>query len=93
MNESKWRKIYESNSPHKEEFPQIKESVNYDLFQKICILKVLRPDKIIPAIKEYVISEMGDVFVTPPLFDLELSFNDSNFATPLIFVLPGADPL
>ena len=57
------------------------------------ILKVLRPDKLIPAIKEYVISEMGEQFVNPPLFDLELSFNDSTFATPLIFVLPGADPL
>ena len=31
--------------------------------------------------------------MNPPLFDLELSFNDSTFSTPLIFVLPGADPL
>lgn len=31
--------------------------------------------------------------MNPPLFDLELSFNDSTFNTPLIFVLPGADPL
>jgi dynein heavy chain len=36
---------------------------------------------------------MGEKFVNPPPFDLEHSFNDSTNTTPLIFVLPGADPL
>ena len=58
--EGKWRAIYESNSPHREEFPPIKDQTHFDLFHKLCILKVLRPDKLIPAVKEYVISEMGE---------------------------------
>jgi dynein heavy chain len=36
---------------------------------------------------------MGEQFVTPPTFDLDHSFNDSTYSSPLIFVLPGADPL
>ena len=86
--EDTWRRVYESNSPHRESFPG-----EYNLFQKLCILKVLRPDKLVPAVQEYIISEMGEAFINPPPFDLELSFNDSTYATPLIFVLPGADPL
>ena len=38
-------------------------------------------------------AERGDQFVNPPPFDLENSYNDSTHFTPLIFVLPGADPL
>lgn len=54
---------------------------------------MLRPDKIIQAIKEYVVIEKGEQYVNPPPFDLENSYNDSSYFTPLIFVLPGADPL
>jgi dynein heavy chain len=37
--------------------------------------------------------EQGEVYLNPPLFDIERSFEDSTSATPLIFILPGADPL
>lgn len=37
--------------------------------------------------------EQGEEYLSPPLFDIERSFEDSSPATPLIFVLPGADPL
>ena len=77
----------------KEQFPKSNKVDPFTTFEKLCILKVFRPDKLIPAIKEYVIEVMGESFVNPPPFDLELSFNDSTYSTPLIFVLPGADPL
>ena len=31
--------------------------------------------------------------MTPPIFDIERSFEDSTPGTPLIFILPGTDPL
>jgi dynein heavy chain len=36
---------------------------------------------------------MGEKFVLPPPFDIEVSYKDSQASTPMIFVLPGADPL
>ena len=36
---------------------------------------------------------MGPEFLTPPIFDIEKSFLDAGPNTPLIFILPGSDPL
>ena len=55
---------------------------------------MVRPDKLVPAISKFVVENMGDYFINPPLFDLKLVFADSTCATPLIFVLSsGSDPM
>ncbi|KOB78676.1 hypothetical protein OBRU01_02040 [Operophtera brumata] len=42
----------------------------------------------------YVVEEMGRVYIEPPPFDLEQSYNDSNCCSPLIFILSaGSDPM
>lgn len=58
------------------------------------LFKVLRPGKMIYAIKDFVKTELGPTFIESPAFDLEGTLNDSNSITPIIFVLsPGADPI
>jgi dynein heavy chain len=48
----------------------------------------------VSAIQTYIQEAMGQKYIEPPTFDLSLSYEDSNSASPLIFVLsPGADPM
>jgi dynein heavy chain len=87
-----WRQFYDSMEPQHEKLPgEFEERLGP--FQRMLILRAIRPDKVIPAIVEFVIAKIGQQFVEPPPFDLSGAFNDSNSLSPLIFVLsPGADP-
>ncbi|CAH1783738.1 unnamed protein product, partial [Owenia fusiformis] len=91
-NIDKWRAFYDSKEPHEETLPAPWDS-DLDEFKKMIVLRCIRPDKVVPAITNYVQEKLGKKFVEPPPFDLAKSFADSNCCAPLIFVLsPGADP-
>lgn len=52
-----------------------------------------RPDKVVPAVQDFVEAQLGRKFVEPPTFDLQACHADSTPVTPLIFVLSaGSDP-
>ena len=56
--------------------------------------RTIRPDKLVPALTQFVGDCMGKRFVEPLPFAIEPSFNDSSAISPLIFVLsPGSDPM
>jgi dynein heavy chain len=62
-------------------------------FQRLCILRCLRPDKVTPAIQNFVRKHLGANFIEPPPFDLATSFESTDVSTPLVFILsPGSDP-
>jgi dynein heavy chain len=59
----------------------------------MCLLRTLRPDKVMPAVLSYVVERMGQRYVEPPPFDINGSYEDSACTSPLVFVLTsGSDP-
>lgn len=63
-------------------------------FQKILVVRALRPDKVTLAVQDFIIRKMTERFVKPPTFNLKECFEDSSYLTPLVFVLSaGADPM
>jgi len=63
-------------------------------FTKLIIIRIIKPDKLVPAMMRFVVDKIGDEFVQPPPFDLAAIYKDSSNITPLIFVLsPGSDPM
>lgn len=85
--------MYEHAAPQEYE---VKEEFYQRLthFQKMIVLRALRPDKVVPAISNFVVHQLGKDFITPPPFELPSIYKDSTSITPLIFVLsPGSDPL
>ena len=109
-NKEKWKILYDSPTPHEQPYPDEYNNMSalerfvFRLEEKICfsngssfrllILRLFRPDKIVPAVQKYIIKDMGQQYVEPPTFDLPGSYADSSCVTPLIFVLsPGSDPM
>ena len=60
-----WRKLYDSTDPAGIPMPGGAHE-KYNSFQKICILRCLRPDKVVPVVQQLVIDEMGQRYVEPP---------------------------
>ncbi|EDV24937.1 uncharacterized protein TRIADDRAFT_25541, partial [Trichoplax adhaerens] len=88
-----WRLMYESKEPYKMPLPSpCNEKLND--FQRMMVVRCLRPDKVIPTILAFVEEKLGRKFVDPPPFDLYKSYADSSCVAPLLFILsPGADPM
>jgi dynein heavy chain, axonemal len=87
-----WKLVYDSTEPHHEKFPG--EWNDLKEFQRLLVVRCIRPDKIVPMVQDFVRQNLGQKYIEPPPFDLSKSYGDSNSTSPLIFVLsPGSDPM
>jgi len=85
--------VWSSSDPIEEEFPEPWND-QWTPFQRILMIRALRPDKIVPAVQKYVMDVVGAKYVEPQPFNLSLIFQESTNASPLVFILsPGSDPL
>lgn len=61
--------------------------------QRMLIVRSLRPDRVTYCASKFVVANLGQKFVEPPILDVSDILADSAARTPLIFVLsPGVDP-
>lgn len=59
-------------------------------FHRLILIKVLRPDALMTAIRQFVEEHLGHNFISTGSFDLKEIYDDSTAKTPLIFILsPG----
>ena len=65
-----WKAIFDSASPAAQPLPEPWEQ-NLTPVQKLMVLRVLRPDKLVLAVQRFVLQEMGSKFVEAPPFDLD----------------------
>eukprot|EP01029_Cantina_marsupialis_P009143 TRINITY_DN2137_c0_g4_i1.p1 TRINITY_DN2137_c0_g4~~TRINITY_DN2137_c0_g4_i1.p1 ORF type:complete len:4119 (-),score=1448.16 TRINITY_DN2137_c0_g4_i1:93-12449(-) len=91
-NIDEWKHYFDSSDTHKQPIPGGLED-RMNKMQRLCILRCVRPDKMMESIQDFVVHYLGKKFVEPPPFDLQACFQDSFSTTPLIFVLStGSDP-
>lgn len=88
-----WRKYCELEAPELEKMPQ--DWKNKTPLQKLCVLRCLRPDRMIIAVRQFVGQLMGAAFVDQPRQPLvTILTNEVDKSTPVFFILsPGVDPL
>ncbi|KAF0977183.1 hypothetical protein FDP41_003836 [Naegleria fowleri] len=88
----RWKLWSMLEAPEKESLPQ--EWKKKSGFEKLLIIRALRPDRITQALKEFVGEIMGSKYVDSIPFSLDKIFAESRPNTPLFFILfPGADPI
>jgi dynein heavy chain len=86
-----WRKWYGEGEPEIVDLPRAVKDIS--LFHRILLLRALRPDRLINALKMYVKDNMGEEYVEQPAFSIEDTYKEQDISTPMFFVLfPGVDP-
>jgi len=90
---SVWHPFLETDSPWEQPLPS---PFNDTLtpFQKLLMVKVFRPEKIVEAAGGFITSQAGKAYIEQSPLDLLKVFPDASPASPLVFVLStGADPM
>jgi len=86
-----WRAWMEDEKAEKIPLPPKMEGKT--AFQKLCIIRAMRPDRITEALSDWVQERLGSRYVEEPPFSMLEVFKETSVATPCYFVLfPGVNP-
>lgn len=86
-----WRKWFQDERSEAAELPRAFKDL--DLFHRLLLLRALRPDRLSPALVQYVTECMGEQFIEQPAFNVFQMYKEMNTETPVFFMLfPGVDP-
>ena len=59
------------------------------VFEKLIILRALRPDRVTEALRTWIVSVMGAPFIEQPTFSMEQAYSESNPQTPVFCLFGG----
>lgn len=89
---AEWHAWYTTNDPELQPLVGDWQDICNE-FQRMLIVRCLRPDRIAACMRTFVTGVLGARFVEPPVLDVRAALEESTCRTPLIFVLsPGVDP-
>jgi dynein heavy chain len=88
----RWKEWCEFEKP--EEKPLPLEWKNLTTFQKLLVIRCLRPDRLTMAVSKFVEEKIGAKYVQAVQADTATTYQDAGPTTPIFFILsPGVDPL
>ncbi|CDJ30567.1 uncharacterized protein EMH_0006840 [Eimeria mitis] len=86
-----WARWMAEDTPEGADLPRMFKGISE--FEKLLLLRYLRPDRMISALQQFVAGQLGHFFVEPPAIDLQEIEKEADRFTPLFIVLfPGVDP-
>ena len=86
-----WKAWYDLESPEASPVPDYEGRMN--VFQKLVLVRSLRPDRMLTTAKEYISQALGSKYLIFKALDIESTWTESSPVIPLIFLLsPGANP-
>nr|XP_034195945.1 dynein heavy chain 1, axonemal-like [Osmia lignaria] len=89
---SQFKAVFDAQEAHLAPFPEPWQT-KLDDFQKMLVLKCLRPDKVTNAMQSYLAKHLGREFVEPQTTELSAVYSESSPTTPIVFILStGTDP-
>ncbi len=98
-----WKTWYDLEAPENAPLPSqcgsnatgvgLEDPIKLNSMEKLCVMRCLRPDRVIHAMRNVVTDEVGKKFIETPVLDYKWIHSQSSADIPLIIILsPGADP-
>jgi len=86
-----WRRWYTEEKAESAELPRAFKDIS--LFQRLLLLRAMRPDRLSSALTQFVHENMGEKYIEQDPFDMEQTYKEMSPKVPVFFVLfPGVDP-
>ncbi|XP_036606051.1 dynein heavy chain 6, axonemal [Trichosurus vulpecula] len=94
INPKSWEGYIEEETVEEDQESQDHWNTGLTMFQKLILIKSLKEEKVVFAITEFVIENLGKQFIENPPVDLATLYQDMSCSTPLVFILStGSDPM
>ncbi|KAH0788142.1 Dynein heavy chain family protein [Histomonas meleagridis] len=87
-----WQKWCDLETPENEKLPL--DYKNKNDFQKLLVIRALRPDRMVNALTQFISNQIGEKYTEDVVFTLQQTYNESTPYISIFFILsPGIDPV